>query len=224
MVYDEVLEEITTEDIPTSEFKPPSRSRLEYCRVFPVKTRSRSAVVAACRPSQDSGSSSYDDTNDGYDPDTPRRRQPRGSRLPPPSSPTVQKTQHSRSQGQSRQYCTQLCLLGLIRGGKLDRNCPNVLDHGTDHHRLNPTTLIRQLNQQLSPKKLQPDTKVGVRIAARTRHAWGRSSESRSGLTGIRSSAKSAPIELVNGLKSTSGVCIHALPQFKGRSCQSFLG
>ncbi|RAH41384.1 uncharacterized protein BO95DRAFT_435840 [Aspergillus brunneoviolaceus CBS 621.78] len=51
MVYDEILEEILEEDSSTSEFKPPSRSRLEYRRVSPVKTRSRFAVVAACRPS-----------------------------------------------------------------------------------------------------------------------------------------------------------------------------
>ncbi|KAH1309301.1 hypothetical protein KXW53_002193 [Aspergillus fumigatus] len=47
MIYDDLLEEIAEKDIPASDFKPSTRSRLEYCRASPVKTRSRSAVVAA---------------------------------------------------------------------------------------------------------------------------------------------------------------------------------
>jgi hypothetical protein len=59
------------------------------------------------------------------------------------------------------QYCTQKCLLGLIKGGKLDQKCPNVSDHGIDRYQLDRTTLIRRLNQQLSSDILRPDTKLG---------------------------------------------------------------
>ncbi|THC88505.1 hypothetical protein EYZ11_012047 [Aspergillus tanneri] len=61
----------------------------------------------------------------------------------------------------SRQYCTQQCLLGLIKGGELDRKCPNVSDHGIDRHRLNRTTLIRRLDRQLSSNNLQLDSQLG---------------------------------------------------------------
>lgn len=74
---------------------------------------------------------------------------------------TIQKSQSSSSKGKPRQYCTQKCLLGLTRGGELDRKCPNVSAHGVDRHRLNGTTLIRQLNQQLSSEVLRPDQKLG---------------------------------------------------------------
>ncbi|KAL4893407.1 hypothetical protein BDV59DRAFT_30432 [Aspergillus ambiguus] len=165
MIYDDLLEEIEEKDIPSSDFKPSTRSRLEYCRASPVKTRSRSAVVAACNPPRDSRSSSYDDAGDGFDPNSPSRRRPRETRLPHPSASssllTIQDSQGSRSKGKSRQYCTQKCLLGLISGGELDWKCPNVSAHGIDRHRLNRTALIRRLNQQLSGDILRPDTKLG---------------------------------------------------------------
>jgi hypothetical protein len=130
MIYGDLLEEIAEKDSP-SDFKPSTRSRQEYCPASPVKTRSRSAIVAVCNPPRDSRSPSHDDTGDGFDPDTPSRRRPRESRLPHQSafSPltTIQKSQGSRSKSKSRQYCTQRCLLGLIEGGKLDRSCSTCL-------------------------------------------------------------------------------------------------
>lgn len=165
MIYDDLLEEIAEKDIPASDFKPSTRSRLEYCRASPVKTRSRSAVVAACNPSRDSRSSSYDNSGNRFEPHTPSRGRPREPCLPHPSAssslPTVQESRGSHSKGKSRQYCTQKCLLGLIRGGKLDRKCPNVSDHGIDRHRLNRTALIRRLKKQFSSDILRPDTKLG---------------------------------------------------------------
>ncbi|KAI5285235.1 hypothetical protein KEM54_000736 [Ascosphaera aggregata] len=165
MLYDDLLQEIAEEDISASDYKPYTQSRLEYCRASPVKTRSRSAVVAACNSPEDPRSSSDDDAGDGVDPNTPSRQRPRESHLPHPSAssslPTMQNSQGSRSKGQSRQYCTQKCLLGLVRGGTLDWNCPNVSDHGVDRHRLNRTTLIKSLNKQLSSEIVHPDKKLG---------------------------------------------------------------
>lgn len=102
----------------------------------------------------------------------------------------------------------------------MDRNCPNVLDHGTDHHRLNQTTLIRQLKQQLSPKKLQPGTNLGCESL----HVHGK----RGALFkitlwshGYTFVGKGAPREFVDGIKRERLTRIHVLPQSKGRSCPS---
>ena len=38
--------------------------------------------------------------------------------------------QASSSHGAQRQYCTQRCFLGIVRGSSLDKNCPNASLHG----------------------------------------------------------------------------------------------
>ncbi|KAK2757291.1 hypothetical protein FQN54_004805 [Arachnomyces sp. PD_36] len=209
MIYDDLLEEIAEKDIPASDFKPSTPSRQEYCRASPVKTRSKiSAVVATCSHPRDSTSSSDDDTDDGFDPDTPSRRQPRESRSPHQSAsqsfPTVRNPRVTRSQGgsgKSRQYCTQKCLLGVIEGGELDRKCPNVSDHGIDRHRLNRTALIRRLNQQLSSRILRPNMKLGCESlhVHGTRGALFKIILWSHGYTFV---GKGTPMEFVDGLKN----------------------
>ncbi|KAA8646678.1 uncharacterized protein ATNIH1004_005353 [Aspergillus tanneri] len=148
MVYDDLLDEIAEKDIPSSDFKPSTQSRNEYCLL-----RKKSRLF-----------SHDDDAGDGFDPNTPSRR-PQKPRLPQPSASSsltaVEKSQGSRSKGKSRQYCTQQCLLGLIKGWELDQKCPNVLDHGINRHRLNQTTLIHRLDRQLSRDNLQLDSQLG---------------------------------------------------------------
>ena len=60
----------------------------------------------------------------------------------------------SSTNHQSRQYCTQLCLLGLVRGTKLDRLCPNVRAHRrgkkTGKHLLTQTRLCALIQKQLA--------------------------------------------------------------------------
>lgn len=85
--------------------------------------------------------------------DIPRRESPESSddesapNLPDTPSPTERRsgggqgTRRSqrlaqRAQGggeQGRQYCTQRCLLGLVKGELLDFNCPNVKLHARQH-------------------------------------------------------------------------------------------
>lgn len=55
-----------------------------------------------------------------------------------------------------RPYCTQLCLLGLIRGHDLDKKCPNVQAHrkearadSCNQHTLDQPTLVRLIDEQL---------------------------------------------------------------------------
>lgn len=50
------------------------------------------------------------------------------------NAPSPSSSRNARSDGaeqQTRQYCTQACLLGLKRGYELDENCPNVSSHRT---------------------------------------------------------------------------------------------
>ena len=226
MVYDDLLDGIAEENIPSSSFKPSTRSRNEYCRASPVKTRSKSAVVASCNSSQLLGSLDDDDDGDageGFDPDTPSRRRPR---LPRPSAssslPAVPKSQGSRSEGQPRKYCTQKCLLGLIKGGELDQKCPNVSDHGIGRHQLNRTTLIRRLNRQLSNDNLQPDSKLGCESLHMhgTRGALFKITLWSHGYTCV---GKGAPVEFVEGSKREELVYSYLTP-VQGISVPVLLG
>uniref|UniRef100_A0A093URP4 Putative cell division control protein 7 like 2 n=1 Tax=Talaromyces marneffei PM1 TaxID=1077442 RepID=A0A093URP4_TALMA len=165
MVYDDLLEEIEEKDIPASEYKPPL-SRTEYCRQSPVKTRSTSARVMSCRPSQESQLSSHEDDadDDRWAPSTPSRA-PRDSRFPQSQGTAATtristRSQQSASKGKSRKYCTQQCLCGLRSKGPLDRKCPNASEHGTDRHQLNTAMLIKLLDRQLSEEP-DPNKELG---------------------------------------------------------------
>ena len=78
----------------------------------------------------------------------------------PPSRPTSagDGTNSSTHQVQTRPYCTQRCLLGLIRGEMLDSHCPNVPlhcgethdGHHAHHHPLDHTTWLARLHDQLT--------------------------------------------------------------------------
>lgn len=166
MIYDDLWGEISELDVPSSVFKSP-QSRSKYCRVSPVKTRSKSTVAgfASCTPLEALSSSESDDSPDGSDPNTPSR-QPQSSRFADssalsPSSAATMSRDGSYSNGKSRQYCTQGCLLGLVTRGTLDQKCPNVLDHGVGRHPISQATLIRLLDRQLSRHDPPPDLDIG---------------------------------------------------------------
>ncbi|KAA8641668.1 uncharacterized protein ATNIH1004_011804 [Aspergillus tanneri] len=110
MVYDDLLDEIAEKDIPSSDFKHQHRVGTNTV-VHPHKDQVK--VCYRCV-----------------------LRQPRELHVPQPSASSslavVEKSPGSRSKGKSQQYCTQQCLLGLIKGGELDWKCPNVSDHGID--------------------------------------------------------------------------------------------
>ncbi|TWU70660.1 hypothetical protein ED733_000492 [Metarhizium rileyi] len=79
MVYDDIIGKIEEKDISTSHFKPALESRFDYCRMSPVKTRSKTVPSAvSCRlPGETSTTDDDDDDDDefdGYDPDTPSRK------------------------------------------------------------------------------------------------------------------------------------------------------
>ncbi|KAK9773056.1 putative Protein kinase domain-containing protein [Seiridium cardinale] len=65
-----------------------------------------------------------------------------------------------------RQYCTQQCLLGLVRGGPLDKQCPNVLLHRQSglesvNHPINHNEFLRLLYRQLQKSLDDGVTKLG---------------------------------------------------------------
>ncbi|EED22749.1 conserved hypothetical protein [Talaromyces stipitatus ATCC 10500] len=162
MVYDDLLEEIEEKHIPASEYKPPL-SRTKYWRQSPVKTRSTAARVISCQPSQGSPLSDHEDDTD--DPPTPSRG-PRDSHFPQRQTTTATVRNSSRSQhsasskGKARKYCSQKCLSGLRGRGLLDKQCPNVIEHGVGRHRLNTKMLINLLDRQLS-RDPDPNEELG---------------------------------------------------------------
>ncbi|PYI05341.1 hypothetical protein BO78DRAFT_398310 [Aspergillus sclerotiicarbonarius CBS 121057] len=217
MVYDDLLDEISEKDIPSSAFKSPTWSRNEYCRVSPVK-RSMTARVASCNSSQDANFLGHDDgdsddAGDDFDSNTPSRppRERRFAHPPEPGSSSARAPpQGSSYKGKSRQYCTQRCLQGLIKGGLLDRQCPNVSDHGVDRHRLTPKTLIRRLDRQFFGNDQQL-----TQLGCESLHVHG----SRGALFkitlwshGYTFVGKGTPVEFVAGSKHEESIYSHLAP------------
>ncbi|WPG97263.1 Protein kinase-like domain protein [Acrodontium crateriforme] len=167
MVYDDILDAIEEKDIPSSAFKPPTRSRNAYCRMSPVRTRSKAVLssVASCNsPQIGTANGSDEDPDDEFPPDTPTRsdRQPRMANTAASSrQATTHASKNSENRGENRKYCTQRCLRGLISRGPLDPTCPNVLDHGIGRHGLSKAKLLSLLAKQMSPKHLCADTQLG---------------------------------------------------------------
>lgn len=57
---------------------------------------------------------------------------------------------NASERGNLRQYCTQRCLRGLVGSGALDKNCPNVQDHGNERHVIEPSAFAHILHKQLA--------------------------------------------------------------------------
>ena len=152
VVYEDILHTIPEDDAPSSEYRPPHGGN-DFLRMSPVRLRSSRVLntLASCQPPD---GPTQDDGDDEFDPNTPSRKQ-RPSILP--SQRTSQTTSASTKQswhetgqnGNKRRYCTQRCLLGLVRGGLLDEDCPNVRDHGTQSHRISQPTFLKLMRRQL---------------------------------------------------------------------------
>jgi hypothetical protein len=105
-------------------------------------------------PQSPSGSS--DESSDVETPSKPRTRTARsGIRQ---SSDAINTSQAAGSDVHQRQYCTQACLLGLVRRHPLDKACPNVSAHrvfgNSSQHVLDGKTLVQLILRQLT---LDPD-------------------------------------------------------------------
>jgi hypothetical protein len=152
--------------IPTEEkiLTPPSsvfHARIHSFKRSPIMLRSRKSRKArnSCGSADiivhedpQSQSSSSDETSDVETPSKPRagtRQSGTGQIRSVKSSPAAEE-----SDVRHRKYCTQACLLGLVRKGPLDDACPNVNTHrahGTgNHHALRRKSLAKLMLRQLA--------------------------------------------------------------------------
>ncbi|KAJ2894395.1 hypothetical protein MKZ38_007561 [Zalerion maritima] len=150
--YDDILKSIPVTDRKrkTPRASPYKPQRWKGFQRSPIRTRSRckQQVVTARREDEDEGPPSP----------TPNPSRAREKLRPSAGAASarsggkrVQRQGQSQDQGkttkpnvESRQFCTQKCLLGLAYGGPTDENCPNSDDHGQKHiSRLEFLSLIR---------------------------------------------------------------------------------
>ncbi|KAH8751831.1 hypothetical protein BGZ57DRAFT_934347 [Hyaloscypha finlandica] len=117
-----------------------------------------------------SPSSSSDETSDIETPSKPRVRTHQSSTRQIPSVKSSQAAEESDVL--HRQYCTQACLLGLVRKGPLDNACPNVSSHrahrARSHHALERKSLAKLMSRQLAENPdngCEPLGKQGARGA-----------------------------------------------------------
>ncbi|KAI9808225.1 MAG: hypothetical protein M1825_004682 [Sarcosagium campestre] len=153
------LSETIRKEAKNSEYKP-KKSRQDHPRGdSPYHTRSRTA--AACKePSMNSPNNrdeSPDEREDGPTPPMPP--------TPTPAAGASRQSKRKRATSDSNSYapsskrlerafCTQKCLLGLVREDILDRACPNISLHvesqgSGDRHSLNRTTFLDLIRDQL---------------------------------------------------------------------------
>ncbi|KAF3482687.1 uncharacterized protein GIQ15_02011 [Arthroderma uncinatum] len=156
-----------------SDFKQDHRSRNEYIRASPIRTRSARLVAAStCRDPEEkptgSEPSDSDDSseNGGFDPGSPSTGLPRRAsnimvvvpppppRPPPPPPPTGKRDRRLNMEPpiQPTQFCTQKCLLGIFNRGPLDQNCPYVASHGHGRHTIDDSEFCRLVRAQILAK------------------------------------------------------------------------
>lgn len=151
-----------------NETPPPSvfQARIHpFKRSSPIMLRSRKSQKAAsgCRPTDitvhedpQSPSNSSDESSDIKTPSkqSARTREAGSGHISPSKTPQVP----NESNTNRRQYCTQGCLLGVVRRLPLDEFCPNVSAHRVygsgNHHALEQETLAQSIQRQL---KADPD-------------------------------------------------------------------
>ncbi|KID85817.1 Protein kinase-like domain protein, partial [Metarhizium majus ARSEF 297] len=108
-----------------------------------------------------------DDGGGSNRPPSPSPQQPRQNQGTRRSQRVAERTVRESSQGESKneskdsnqgvQYCTQRCLLGLVRGYILDTNCPNFAVHrarnrkakGSKFHPITHVDFLKLLSRQL---------------------------------------------------------------------------
>jgi hypothetical protein len=85
---------------------------------------------------------------------------------------SVKSSQATKESDRHRQYCTQACLLGLVRKHPLDDACPNVKAHrahgARNYHALGRKSLTKLMSRQLAKNPddgCEPLGKQGARGA-----------------------------------------------------------
>jgi hypothetical protein len=149
--YEDLGEITPPKELLPSAFKPDRESTNAYIRASPVITRSKRSVQhpSSCRPVQGERASADSSDEDEAEHESPSQRPRQRVMVVPPPAPSRISQQAPTNKGKSRQYCTLRCLLGLAKGGPLDKSCPNVADHGTDEHQIDQPTFVSLLKKQI---------------------------------------------------------------------------
>ena len=147
-------------------------------RLRPRNSSGRVCAPAAKSNPKDEPSDPSDDEQGRPTTPTPRSRNRSNSNTTRSAasktgSRSPQAKQQPRTGRQTRPFCTQQCLRGLLKGWLLDLACPNISDHrggkhGTTRHQLNHGTFLALLRQQLAhtlDKDCQPLGLQGARGA-----------------------------------------------------------
>ncbi|OCL01491.1 hypothetical protein AOQ84DRAFT_434837 [Glonium stellatum] len=200
VVYNDLLDAIPVHDAPSSEYRPPRQN--EFLRMSPVQLRRR--ATSSSSPGYHRLQDRSEPSEDEHDPDTPSRPSRRSPphHLPQALDPTSRSSsgRDSRCAPKGGQFCTQKCLLGLVTGGLLDKMCPNVRDHGRNHHQIGQPTFLNLIRRQLS-NDLDTDCEpVGVHGAR------GALFKVRLTSHGYTVAAKSTVIDFVDHLKHEANI------------------
>ena len=153
-ILHEIPETVRKQEPPASAFIPRTyRTALRS----PIVTRSKiNQKLHGCEGDQDERQRLDETPTDSDEEDyttTPTQR--RGKQRQPLLRSAMQKNrgQFSQHRGQTRSYCTQLCLRGLVDGSSLHTGCPNVALHRKNRrdcrHQLNQASFCSLLREQL---------------------------------------------------------------------------
>lgn len=139
---------------PTSDFKGKSTdTRRSYKLRPPKKPTARNTCNEDETMQYDDPEDSPSSEDESKDIGTPTRPNRRSNRTAPAQTTSKDDQVSSRTRGQTQRYCTQACLLGLVRGDAMDEGCPNVSLHRTDEHQVRHVidvgTLARLVRAQL---------------------------------------------------------------------------
>lgn len=161
--YEEILRQIPVEERTKSPRSSAFRTRVRPVDRSPYVLRpkkSRNTPDGCYNESADPDeqSSSPSTTSDDDNVATPsksmgsERAIPQGRRQLRPRMKGASENPGGKNHG-DREYCTHLCLLGIVRGDRVDAACPNVASHRTDstgtHHALNQKQFMSRICGQL---------------------------------------------------------------------------
>ena len=150
VMYEEVLESIAAEDVEASEYQPSPHAAL--LRASPIRLRRQPHRQSTSSCASNDFTRENQSEGDNSDPESPSRHRlassTRSARAGRGNG--SEGSQKSRSTSSFRQYCTHLCLLGLMNGGVLDPACPNAQQHGHCRHQIDQRELVALLREQLN--------------------------------------------------------------------------
>ncbi|KAL1581966.1 hypothetical protein WHR41_09570 [Cladosporium halotolerans] len=157
-VYKEILDDAPAPEGTPSEYCPTPDN--ELLRVSPIAPRQGRAPRGrfTCRKPSHHQAREDDSDADHSNPDTPsqpsRKPTTRAASSKEQASEITQSSRGKRGNQHTRPFCTRRCLLGLVNGGDLNRNldreCPNVDEHGVDVHLIDKTAFLALMRKQLS--------------------------------------------------------------------------